>query len=164
MRTLRPFPALQIAAAVAACAMLTGLSAQAADKSPSDKASAKAADRAVVAAAFGNTVVSAYPDGTSQKIWLHSDGSWTGLSRRNSPLAGNWSVKGEKVCLRQSQPPTLPVSYCTALPASSQPGVQWTGRDVAGRSITLSLMKGMPAQHQGGQYQTSQAHGPSSTR
>lgn len=103
-----------------------------------------------VAAAFGNTVVSTYPDGTSQKIWLHPNGKWTGLSRSNGPLAGSWSVRGEKVCLKQSQPPTLPVAYCTALPASSQPGVQWASRDVAGRSITLSLMKGVPAQYQSG--------------
>ncbi|CAN7505650.1 hypothetical protein LJR225_003605 [Phenylobacterium sp. LjRoot225] len=114
---------------------------------------AQAGELAGVAAAFGNTVVSTYPDGTSQKIWLRADGSWTGLSRRNSPLAGSWAVKGAKVCLRQSQPPTLPVAYCTSLPASSQPGVQWTGRDVAGRAITLSLTKGMPAQYQSAQSQ-----------
>jgi len=115
------------------------------------------AGEASVAAAFGNTVISAYPDGTSQKIWLHADGTWSGLSRRDAPLAGRWSIKGDKVCLRQSQPPTLPVSYCTALPASSQPGVQWTGRDVAGRSITLSLMKGMPSNHPVGPSQLSQS-------
>jgi len=101
-----------------------------------------------VAAAFGNTVVSTYPDGTSQKIWLHPDGSWTGLSRSNGHLAGSWSTRGEKVCLKQSKPPTLPISFCTALPASSQPGVQWASRDVAGRAITLSLMKGVPSQYQ----------------
>jgi hypothetical protein len=124
-------------AAVAGWVVLSGLNAQAADASS-------------VTAAFGNTVLSTYPDGTSQKIWLHPDGTWNGLSRRDAPLAGRWTVKGEKVCLRQTQPPTLPISYCTPLPADTQPGVQWTGRDVAGRSITLSLMKGMPPQYQGG--------------
>lgn len=108
---------------------------------------AQAADRGV-SAAFGNTVVSTYADGTSQKIWLHPDGSWTGLSRSNGPLAGSWSARGEKVCLKQSKPPTLPVAFCTALPATNQPGVQWASRDVAGRSITLSLVKGVPAQYQ----------------
>ena len=110
---------------------------------------AQAADQPNVAAAFGNTVVSTYSDGTSQKIWLHPDGRWTGVSRKNGPLAGSWSMKGEKVCLRQSEPPTLPVAFCTPLPANSQPGVQWASKDVAGRSITLSLMKGVPAQYQG---------------
>jgi len=122
-------------AAVAGWAALAGLSAQAAEPGP-------------VAAAFGNTVISSYPDGTSQKIWLHPDGTWNGLSRRNAALAGRWTLHGDKVCMRQSQPPTLPVSYCTPLPASSQPGVQWSGRDVAGRAITLSLTKGVPSQYQ----------------
>ncbi|CAN7182995.1 hypothetical protein LJR219_000377 [Phenylobacterium sp. LjRoot219] len=123
-------------AVTAACVAFVGLNAQAAEPG--------------VAAAFGNTVVSTYPDGTSQKIWLHPDGKWTGISRGNGPLAGSWSMRGEKVCLKQSQPPTLPVAYCTALPTNSQPGVQWASRDVAGRSITLSLMRGVPAQYQSG--------------
>jgi hypothetical protein len=127
---------LAAGAVAASCTAFAGLSAHAAEPG--------------VAAAFGNTVVSTYSDGTSQKIWLHPDGRWTGLSRSNGPLAGNWSVRGEKVCLKQSKPPTLPVAFCTALPATSQPGVQWASRDVAGRAITLSLMKGVPQQYQSG--------------
>jgi hypothetical protein len=109
---------------------------------------ARAADPGAVAAAFGNTVVSSYPDGTSQKIWLHPDGTWNGVSRHNAALAGRWTLRGEKVCMRQTRPPTLPISYCTPLPASSQPGAQWSGRDVAGRQIILSLTKGVPSQYQ----------------
>jgi hypothetical protein len=120
---------------VAGFIALAGVAAQAAEPS--------------VAPAFGNTVVSSYPDGTSQKIWLHPDGTWTGLSRRNIALAGSWTTRGDKVCMKQSRPPTLPISYCTPLPANTRPGVQWAGRDVAGRNITLSLMKGMPSQYQG---------------
>jgi hypothetical protein len=105
---------------------------------------AQAQDLSAVSGAFGNTIVSTYQDGRSQKIWLHPDGTWSGLSRRNTPLAGHWTLKGEKVCLRQSQPPTLPLSYCAPFPAHSEPGVQWSGRDMGGRSITLSLQKGMP--------------------
>jgi len=70
-----------------------------------------------VAAAFGNTIVTTYPDGRTQQIWLHPDGRWSGLSRSRKDLAGKWTVKGEKVCLRQQTPPTLPFSYCTPFPA-----------------------------------------------
>ena len=134
---LRRLSALRLVArtAVASYACFAGLNAQ-------------AAEPGAVAAAFGNTVVSSYPDGTSQKIWLHADGTWNGISRKNAPLAGKWTQRGDKVCMRQTAPPTLPISYCTPIPASSQPGVQWTGRDVAGRAITLSLMKGVPSQYQ----------------
>jgi hypothetical protein len=138
-RQVRParISALRLLArtAVASYACFAGLNAQAAEPGP-------------VAAAFGNTVISHYPDGTSQKIWLHADGTWNGISRKNKPLAGKWTQRDDKVCMRQTAPPTLPISYCTPIPAGSQPGVQWSGHDVAGRSITLSLMKGVPSQYQ----------------
>ena len=141
MRTLRYVrwsrtSAVKLAARllVGGYAAFSGLNAQAADLPKGS----------VIAQAFGNTVISTYPDGRTLKIWLHADGTWDGLSRRNTPLAGRWSVKDEKVCLRQSKPPTLPMSYCTSLPPAGEPGVQWTGRDVVGRPIVLSLMKGMP--------------------
>lgn len=142
-RAARTKSSLRLAAraAVASWVVFAGLNAQAAEPGPQS---------AGVAAAFGNTVISSYPDGTSQKIWLHADGSWTGISRRNVALAGRWTLRADKVCMRQMQPPTLPISYCTPLPASNQPGAQWTGRDVAGRTITLSLMRGVPSQYQGG--------------
>lgn len=112
-------------------------------------ASAQAAEPSAVDAAFGNTVLATYPDGRSQKIWLHPDGSWDGLSRRGDPLAGRWQLRGGKVCMRQSQPPTLPISFCTAVPQHGEPGVQWASRDAAGRPIQLSLQKGMPARFGG---------------
>ena len=122
-------------AAVGGYAAFAGLNAQAADVSP-------------VAPAFGNTVVSSYPDGTSQKIWLHPDGSWDGVSRKGKHLAGHWTLRDSKVCLRQSSPPTLPISYCTAVPTSGD--AQWSSKDVLGRPIPPSLMKGVPAEYQAG--------------
>jgi len=94
-----------------------------------------------IAAAFGNTVMSVYPDGRSQKIWLQPDGSWTGRSRRGTPLAGKWTMKGEKVCLRQSKPRILlAISYCQAFPADPEIGVD--AKDLAGTPIHLKLVKG----------------------
>jgi hypothetical protein len=122
---------LGLRAAVGGYAAFAGLNAQAADMIP-------------IAPAFGNTVLATYPDGRSQKIWLHPDGTWDGLSRRGSPLAGRWQLKGDKVCMRQSSPPTLPLSFCTPFPQHSEPGVQWASHDVAGTPIKLSLQKGMP--------------------
>jgi hypothetical protein len=105
---------------------------------------AQAADVETVAPAFGNTVLATYPDGRSQKIWLHPDGSWDGLSRKDTPLAGHWRLAGDKVCMRQSRPPTLPLSFCTPFPAHGEPGVQWASHDAIGTPIRLSLQKGMP--------------------
>jgi hypothetical protein len=93
-----------------------------------------------VAAAFGNTVMSIYPDGRSQKIWLQPDGSWTGLSRRGNALAGRWTAKGDRICLRQSKPPTLPISFCENFPQDPEKGVD--SKDITGTRIHLKLVRG----------------------
>ena len=104
---------------------------------------AQAADLGRVAAAFGNPVMSIYPDGRTQKIWLHPDGLWDGVGRAGQPLAGRWTLKGDKVCLRQTKPPTLPFSYCTAFPEDPHIGVIWTSKDFVGTPIRLTVVKGM---------------------
>jgi hypothetical protein len=104
---------------------------------------AQAMDLSRIAAAFGNTVMSIYPDGRTQKIWLHADGLWDGLGRDGKPLAGKWSMKGDRVCLRQTRPPTLPFSYCTAFPDDPHIGVTWTSKDFIGTPIRLTVVKGM---------------------
>ena len=130
---IRSISAVKLAArlALGTYAAFSGLNAQAADLSG-------------IALAFGNTVVSTYPDGRSQKFWLHPDGSWDGIARNGQPLAGHWRLKGEKVCMRQSKPPTLPISFCTPFPEHTEPGVQWASHDVIGNPIQLSLQRGMP--------------------
>jgi hypothetical protein len=96
-----------------------------------------------VAAAFGNTVISTYPDGRTQEIWLQPDGSWNGLSRSHKDLAGKWTVKGDKLCMRQQTPPTLPLSYCAAFPPDARVGVAWTAKDFGGTPIQLRLVRGV---------------------
>ncbi len=129
-------PALALAAATYVAS--TGHAAE-----PDAKAAdaGKAADPGkAVAAAFGNTVLSIYPDGRAQKIWLQPDGAWTGLSRRGNPLAGTWRMKGEKVCLKQSKPPTLPLSFCEPFPEDPAKGID--AKDLTGTPIHLKLVKG----------------------
>jgi hypothetical protein len=123
---------MYIRTALALAVSLTALNAQAADLSR-------------VAAAFGNTVMSIYPDGRTQKIWLHPNGDWDGVGRDGRPLAGHWTLKDDdKVCLKQTKPPTLPFSYCTSFPADPHVGVVWTSKDFGGSPIKLTVLKGMP--------------------
>jgi hypothetical protein len=131
-RTALIIPTLALVAAAYAAT-----STHAADKPAADKG---VPEKANVAAAFGNTVLSVYPDGRAQKIWLQPDGTWTGLSRRGNPLAGSWSVKGPKVCLKQSKPPTLPISFCQPFPEDPAKGVD--AKDLTGTPIHLKLVKG----------------------
>lgn len=125
---------LNISVSAAIATVLLAGSARAAD-APDGQA------EQAVKATFGNTVFSMYPDGRSQKIWLHPDGTWEGKSRRGNPLSGKWTLKGDKVCLRQSHPPTLPISFCQVMP--KDPQVTLTSKDLTGQTIHLKIVKGI---------------------
>ena len=102
-------------------------------------ASAATAPTANVKAAFGNTVLTIDPDGRSRKIWLKPNGTWTGLSRRGLDLAGKWTVKGDKVCLKQSKP-RLFGSLCETFPTDPEVGIE--AKDPTGKTVHLKLVKG----------------------
>lgn len=95
-----------------------------------------------VNATFGNTVLSIYGDGRSQKVYLHPDGAWDGYSRRGNPLAGAWKLKGEQVCVKQTRPATLPISFCMPLPENPHVGSTWPAKDLTGAPIQLKIVKG----------------------
>ncbi len=113
---------------IAAACLAAPLSLQAAPTAPAD-----------VSAAFGNTILTIDPDGRSRKIWLDPDGTWTGLSRRGLDLAGRWTVKGDKVCLKQSKP-RLPGSLCEKFPTEAEAGTGTQAK--AGKGVRLKLVKG----------------------
>lgn len=104
---------------------------------------AQAADSRDVAAAFGNTVLATYSDGKHQRIWIKPDGTYEGVGRRGGASSGKWSVRDDKVCLRQSRPFPAPISYCTRFPEQGGVGATWTGRDISGAPITLRLVPGI---------------------
>lgn len=119
---------------LAAWAAFSGLNAQAATPPAAEPP---------VAAAFGNTVVATYPDGRLQRIWLRADGTYDAVGRRGKPSSGKWTLKADKVCLKQSSPFRAPISYCTPFPAGEGVGATWTGKDISGTPIKLKLVKGI---------------------
>lgn len=107
-------------------------------------AEAPAAGPSSVQAAFGNTVVSTYPDGRTGLLWMKPDGTYSAVGRRRTPSSGVWTVKGSKVCLKQKKPRSAPFSYCTAFPDGGV-GASWQGRAVTGEKITIRLVRGRVA-------------------
>lgn len=93
-----------------------------------------------VEAAFGATVVSTYPDGRIGRLWLQRDGGYTGESRRGNLSSGRWSVKDDRLCLKQSRPFPTPFSYCTPLPADGGRGA-WPARAVTGEPIQVRIVR-----------------------
>lgn len=101
-----------------------------------------------VDAAFGNTILSTYPDGRTGELWLHPDGGYAAEGRRGDPSSGHWSVKGEKLCLRQSKPMPSFIAFCSALPSQGL-AAGWTTKAVTGETIKVKLVHGRAKGHQG---------------
>jgi hypothetical protein len=91
--------------------------------------------------AFSNTIVSTYPDGRKAKLWLNRDGSYRAQGRRGRPSSGRWTLKGERICLKQSRPFPGPFSYCTTVKRGGV-GAKWTGKAVTGEPIRIELVGG----------------------
>ncbi len=100
-----------------------------------------AADKSDLAPAFKNTVVSTYPDGRQAKLWLSSDGTYRAEGRKHDMSDGKWKLKGEEICMRQSHPATLPLSYCTAVPSGGV-GSTWEAKSVFGDPLKVELVAG----------------------
>ena len=110
-------------------AVLVSLAAQAAAESP-----------APISAAFGNTIVSTYPDGRQAELYLAQSGTYTAEGRRGDPSNGKWSVRRGKLCLKQARPIPAPFAFCTIMPQSLS--TDWSARAVTGESIRVKLVKG----------------------
>jgi hypothetical protein len=99
------------------------------------------AEPATVEKAFGNTIVSTYPDGRKGELWLQPGGAYTAEGRRHDPSSGHWTVKGDRLCLKQSKPIFAPFSFCTPMPSGGV-GSTWSAKAVTGEQISVKLVKG----------------------
>jgi len=114
-------------ACLAATASLMGTAAHAAPAS--------------VQQAFGNTIVSTYPDGRKGELWLEPGGAYSAEGRRGDMSSGHWTVKGSQLCLKQAKPIGVPFSFCTPIPSAGLSGT-WSAKAVSGEAIKVKLVKG----------------------
>ncbi|HEX8569704.1 MAG TPA: hypothetical protein VF699_07250 [Caulobacteraceae bacterium] len=104
-------------------------------------APALAQDKGLLEPAFKNTIVSTYPDGRTAKLWLNSDGTYRAQGRRGKPSSGRWTLKGERICLKQSKPMAGPFSYCTNVKRGGV-GTSWSAKAVTGEPIRVKVVAG----------------------
>ena len=97
--------------------------------------------RADINAAFGNTVVSRYPDGGWVKHWFNPDGSYAAQFSDGRRLSARWSVRGERVCLSHIRPSMLIPRVCTEM-IDADIGETWQSRDPLGRRVQNVLVAG----------------------
>jgi hypothetical protein len=104
-------------------------------------AAATPAHAGALEATFGNTLEIAYPDGKLARLWLDRDGSYRGANRQGKPSSGRWSVKADKLCMKQKRPLPIPFAYCTPIVAGGI-GASWLGRAVDGETVRIRLVAG----------------------
>jgi hypothetical protein len=93
----------------------------------------------IIQRAFGNTIVSTYPDNRTAELWLEPSGSYAAMGRRGDRSSGHWRIDGDRLCLKQDHPATLPFfRYCTPVPSEDH----WTTKAVTGETIQVRLVEG----------------------
>lgn len=100
---------------------------------------ASATDTSALNPAFGNTVVSTYPDGRTAELWLQRGGDYSAMGRRGDRSSGHWTLKGDRVCLKQSRPFWTPFTYCASLPT----GTTWSAKAVTGEPVKVRVVQGV---------------------
>jgi hypothetical protein len=102
----------------------------------------------LLAQAFGNTIVSTYPDGRTAQLWLQPGGVYTAEGRDHDRSTGHWRVQDGRLCLKQAHPFAFGYVYCTRL-AQFSSGSFWISKAVTGETIRITLVRGRPDQGDG---------------
>lgn len=100
-----------------------------------------APSEADLAPAFGNTLLSTYPDGRTARMWLQHGGVYEGQGRRGGLSSGTWRVRNGQVCFSQRRPIPLPGSFCTPIVPGAV-GASWTAKAMTGETIRVTLVPG----------------------
>jgi hypothetical protein len=93
--------------------------------------------------ALGNTVVSTYEDGRHGYLYLKAGGLYDYIGRKKDASSGKWILKGEQICLRQSKPIPVPMTFCTGFPSEGGIGTSWRSKAISGDPVTLQVVKGI---------------------
>lgn len=95
-----------------------------------------------LAPAFGNTVVSEYPDGGWVRHWFEPDGRYRARFSSGREISGRWRVEGDRLCLNDITPSIMMIRrFCTPM-IEGDVGARWTSRDPLGRRVTNFLERG----------------------
>lgn len=97
--------------------------------------------RADMSQAFGNTVVSHYPDGGWVKHFFEPDGRYSAVWSDGRKVSARWRQEGERVCLNEIRPRMLIDRFCTSMVAAGV-GSTWRSRDPIGRTVRNVLVAG----------------------
>ena len=95
-----------------------------------------------ITAAFGNTVVSRYPDGGWVKHWFDRDGVYRAEFSDGRRISATWRIEGERVCLNGIRPAVMMISRFCSRMILADVGETWPSRDPLGRRVQNVLVAG----------------------
>ena len=96
---------------------------------------------AALEAAFGNTIVTTYPNGKVTRTWLHRDGTYDALRANGDHTGGVWKLKGADVCITQKRPVYVPLTFCTPVVPGGV-GASWSAKGLMGEPVRNTLVAG----------------------
>jgi hypothetical protein len=102
---------------------------------------AASAPVAAIEPAFGNTIVTSYPNGKITRTWLHPDGTYEARRANGERTGGVWKLKGGQLCITQKQPVYVPLTFCTPIVPGGV-GVSWTAKGLMGEPVRNTLVAG----------------------
>lgn len=91
--------------------------------------------------AFGNTIVTTYPNGKSTRTWLHRDGTYEALRANGDRTGGVWKIKGGELCITQKRPVYVPLTFCTQIVPGGV-GTTWSAKGLRGEPVRNILLPG----------------------
>jgi len=91
--------------------------------------------------AFGNTVLSHYPDGGWVRHMFERDGGYRAVFSDGRSISGRWSREGDRLCLNNIRPRFLVSRFCSKF-TQARVGESWTARDPLGRRVRNELIRG----------------------
>lgn len=91
--------------------------------------------------AFGNTIVTTYPNGKVTRTWLRRDGTYEALRANGDRTGGVWKVKGDELCITQKKPVYVPLAFCTPI-VPGRIGASWSARGLLGEPVRNTLVAG----------------------
>ena len=97
--------------------------------------------RADMSNAFGNTIVSHYPNGQWVKHFFDPDGRYTSQFSDGRRLNARWTAENGKICLSDFAPRQILPRFCSRMVEASV-GDSWQARDPLGRNIRNELVAG----------------------
>jgi hypothetical protein len=91
--------------------------------------------------AFGNTIISHYPNGQWVKHYFEPDGRYTSQFSDGRRLNARWTAESGKICLSGFRPRQILPRFCSRM-VEADVGDTWQARDPLGRSIRNELVAG----------------------